>query len=121
MYIQAEAEYKDEFWELMQSKKTHIYMGLERGMEECLGPIVEKNGVQWAEFAKAMRKMTLKLNAVTLKCRAPEVNIVLGTRALGCTHAARFSSPGSMLIFEWIWRCQSPSGAQDARVRSRYA
>jgi len=61
MYIQTKmAEYKDELWELMQSEKTHIYMcglkGMERGMEECFGPIAEKNGLKWGEFAKAMKK-----------------------------------------------------------------
>jgi len=61
MYIQTKmAEYKDELWELMQSDKTHIYMcglkGMERGMEECFGPIAEKNGLKWGEFAKAMKK-----------------------------------------------------------------
>merc|ERR1711862_475652 len=49
MYIQTKmAEYKDELWELMQSEKTHIYMcglkGMERGMEECFGPLAEKKG-----------------------------------------------------------------------------
>eukprot|EP00438_Fugacium_kawagutii_P030450 Skav210847 [mRNA] locus=scaffold2829:105217:106578:- [translate_table: standard] len=61
MYIQTKmAEYAEEMWELMQDKKTHVYMcglkGMESGMAECFGPIAEKNGLVWAEFAKAMKK-----------------------------------------------------------------
>merc|ERR1719352_666986 len=61
MYIQTKmAEYTEELWELMQSPKTHIYMcglkGMESGMEECFSPIAEKNGKDWKEFAKAMKK-----------------------------------------------------------------
>mmetsp|Transcript_43150 Transcript_43150/g.97155 ORF Transcript_43150/g.97155 Transcript_43150/m.97155 type:complete len:399 (-) Transcript_43150:94-1290(-) len=61
MYIQTKmAEYTEELWELMQDKKTYIYMcglkGMEQGMEECFGPIAEKNGLVWKEFAKAMKK-----------------------------------------------------------------
>ncbi|CAJ1424981.1 unnamed protein product [Effrenium voratum] len=61
MYIQTKmAEYAEELWEMMQDEKTHIYMcglkGMEAGMAECFGPIAEKNGIVWAEFAKAMKK-----------------------------------------------------------------
>jgi len=61
MYIQTKmAEFADELWELMQDKKTHIYMcglkGMESGMAECFGPIAEKAGVDWKEFSKAMKK-----------------------------------------------------------------
>jgi len=61
MYIQTKmAEYADELWELMQKPNTHVYMcglkGMERGMEECFGPIAEKNGLVWTDFAKAMKK-----------------------------------------------------------------
>merc|ERR1712232_410718 len=61
MYIQTKmAEYKDELWELMQKPNTHIYMcglkGMESGMEECFGPVAEKNGMDWKEFAKGMKK-----------------------------------------------------------------
>ena len=51
---------QDELWELMQDEKTHVYMcglkGMESGMAECFGPIAEKNGKNWVEFAKAMKK-----------------------------------------------------------------
>merc|ERR1711972_544573 len=61
MYIQTKmAEFADDLWELMQSEKTHIYMcglkGMESGMEECFGPLAEKNGTVWKEFAKGMKK-----------------------------------------------------------------
>merc|ERR1712066_615901 len=61
MYIQTKmAEYAEELWDLMQSPKTHIYMcglkGMESGMEECFGPIAEKAGLDWKEFAKGMKK-----------------------------------------------------------------
>jgi len=61
MYIQTKmAEYAEELWELMQDEKTHVYMcglkGMESGMAECFGPIAEKNGIVWTEFAKAMKK-----------------------------------------------------------------
>merc|ERR1719335_1766333 len=61
MYIQTKmAEYAEELWELMQNEKTHIYMcglkGMESGMQECFSPIAEKNGKDWKEFAKEMKK-----------------------------------------------------------------
>jgi len=61
MYIQTKmAEYADELWKLFQDEKTHIYMcglkGMEQGMQECFGPIAEKEGVDWKEFAKTMKK-----------------------------------------------------------------
>ena len=50
-----------------QDDKTHVYMcglkGMESGMAECFGPIAEKNGIVWTEFAKAMKK--------AWPCRAP--------------------------------------------------
>jgi len=60
MYIQTKmAEYAEELWVLMQNPKTHVYMcglkGMESGMAECFGPIAEKNGKKWEEFAKEMK------------------------------------------------------------------
>eukprot|EP00928_Gymnodinium_smaydae_P070171 TRINITY_DN54082_c0_g1_i1.p1 TRINITY_DN54082_c0_g1~~TRINITY_DN54082_c0_g1_i1.p1 ORF type:complete len:430 (+),score=118.38 TRINITY_DN54082_c0_g1_i1:146-1435(+) len=61
MYIQTKmAEYAEELWDLMQDPKTHIYMcglkGMEQGCEECFGPLAEKHGVNWKDFAKSMKK-----------------------------------------------------------------
>jgi len=61
MYIQTKmAEYAEELWELCQQPNTHIYMcglkGMEKGIQECLGPIAERHGVAWADFAKGLKK-----------------------------------------------------------------
>jgi ferredoxin--NADP+ reductase len=61
MYIQTRmAEYREELWTLMQQSNTHVYMcglkGMEAGMEECFGEIATKNGLDWKEFSKAMKK-----------------------------------------------------------------
>jgi ferredoxin--NADP+ reductase len=61
MYIQTKmAEYTEELWALMQKENTHIYMcglkGMEAGMEECFSGIAAKNGIDWKEFAKSMKK-----------------------------------------------------------------
>jgi ferredoxin--NADP+ reductase len=61
MYIQTKmAEYAEELWALMQKENTHIYMcglkGMEAGMEECFSGIAAKNGIDWKEFAKSMKK-----------------------------------------------------------------
>jgi ferredoxin--NADP+ reductase len=61
MYIQTKlAEYADELWELMQNPKTHVYMcglkGMEKGIEECFGPLATEHDTEWGEFAKRMKK-----------------------------------------------------------------
>ncbi len=61
MYIQHRvAEHAEELWQLMQSPKTHTYMcglkGMEPGIDEAFTSLAEKNGVQWSEFQKQMKK-----------------------------------------------------------------
>lgn len=60
MYIQTKiAEYAQEVWDLMQLKKTHLYMclkGMESGIAEALGPIAESKGLVWAELVKEWKK-----------------------------------------------------------------
>merc|ERR1719281_595153 len=61
MYIQTRiAEYAQDIWDLLQNKKTHVYMcglkGMESGMEEALGPIAESQGIAWKEFVKTLKK-----------------------------------------------------------------
>merc|ERR1711988_1623708 len=61
MYIQTRiAEYAQDIWDLLQNKKTHVYMcglkGMESGMEEALGPIAESKGIVWKEFVKTLKK-----------------------------------------------------------------
>ncbi|WP_319418619.1 ferredoxin--NADP reductase [Pleurocapsa sp. FMAR1] len=61
MYIQHRiAEHADELWELIQNPKTHTYIcglkGMEGGIDEALSAAAEKNGVNWDEYRKAMKK-----------------------------------------------------------------
>jgi len=61
MYIQHRvAEHADELWQLMQSSKTHTYMcglkGMEGGIDEALSATAAKNGANWSEFQKQMKK-----------------------------------------------------------------
>lgn len=61
MYIQHRvAEHADELWQLMQSPKTHTYMcglkGMEGGIDEALSATAAKNGADWSEFQKQMKK-----------------------------------------------------------------
>lgn len=61
MYLQTKmAEYASELWDLMQDPKTHIYMcglkGMEKGLQECFGPLAETKGIDWTQFAKDMKK-----------------------------------------------------------------
>jgi ferredoxin--NADP+ reductase len=61
MYIQHRvAEHADELWQMMQSPKTHTYMcglkGMEDGIDQALSGAAAKNGVNWSEFQKAMKK-----------------------------------------------------------------
>ncbi len=61
MYIQHKiAEQADKLWELMQNPKTHTYIcglkGMEGGIDEALSAAANKNGVNWDEYRKAMKK-----------------------------------------------------------------
>ncbi len=61
MYIQHRvAEHADELWEMMQNPKTHTYMcglkGMEDGIDEALSEMAAKNGSQWSDFVKQMKK-----------------------------------------------------------------
>merc|ERR1719440_2648945 len=61
MYIQTRiAEYAQDIWDLLQNKKTHVYMcglkGMESGMQEALGPIAESKGIAWPDFVKSLKK-----------------------------------------------------------------
>ncbi|MEM9007696.1 MAG: ferredoxin-NADP reductase [Cyanobacteria bacterium P01_F01_bin.86] len=61
MYIQHRvAEHAAELWELMQKPNTHTYMcglkGMEDGIDEALSGEAAKNGVDWTEFRKQMKK-----------------------------------------------------------------
>jgi len=61
MYIQTRmAEYGEELWNKMQEPNTYVYMcglkGMEKGIQEALGEFAEKNGVEWKDFVKKMKK-----------------------------------------------------------------
>jgi ferredoxin--NADP+ reductase len=61
MYIQHRvAENAERIWELVQDPKTHTYMcglkGMEDGIDEALASEAEKNGVNWEDYRKQMKK-----------------------------------------------------------------
>ncbi len=61
MYIQHRvAEHSEELWNLMQSPNTHTYMcglkGMEGGIDEAMTGTAEKNGANWSEYQKQMKK-----------------------------------------------------------------
>jgi len=61
MYIQTRlAEYAGEVWDLMKQPKTHLYVcglkGMEKGLEEALGPFAEKEGKVWGDLVKQWKK-----------------------------------------------------------------
>lgn len=61
MYIQTRmAEYADNLWEELQKDNTYVYMcglkGMESGIKEALGEISKKNGIEWDDFVKKLKK-----------------------------------------------------------------
>jgi ferredoxin--NADP+ reductase len=61
MYIQHRvAEHAEEIWEKLKSAKTHVYMcglkGMEDGIDEALGAVASKNGIEWKEYQRQLKK-----------------------------------------------------------------
>jgi len=61
MYIQHRVdEHADELFELMQKDNTHTYIcglkGMEDGIDEALSAAAERQGINWADFQKSMKK-----------------------------------------------------------------
>ncbi|MEB3337051.1 MAG: phycobilisome linker polypeptide [Leptolyngbyaceae bacterium] len=61
MYIQHRvAEHSDELWKLMQQENTHTYIcglkGMEDGIDAALTVASGKDGVNWTEYQRAMKK-----------------------------------------------------------------
>ena len=61
MYIQHRvAEHADELWQLMQKENTHTYIcglkGMEDGIDAALSAAAEKQGVNWSDYQKGMKK-----------------------------------------------------------------
>jgi len=53
-------EFTEELWALVKDPKTHIYMcglkGMESGFAECFQELAEKEGLEWKEFTKSLKK-----------------------------------------------------------------
>ncbi len=61
MYIQHRvAEHAEELWTLIKDEKTHTYIcglkGMEDGIDEALAAEAAKEGVDWKEYQRAMKK-----------------------------------------------------------------
>ncbi len=61
MYIQHRvAEHAEELWKMIQQEKTHTYIcglkGMEDGIDEALSAQAEKQGIDWKEYQRAMKK-----------------------------------------------------------------
>lgn len=61
MYIQDRvAEHAEELWKLMQQDNTHTYIcglkGMEDGIDAALSAVAAKEGVNWTEYQRGMKK-----------------------------------------------------------------
>jgi len=61
MYIQHRvAEHAAELWKLIQEEKTHVYIcglrGMEGGIDEAIAAEAEKDGVNWSEYQRTLKK-----------------------------------------------------------------
>jgi ferredoxin--NADP+ reductase len=61
MYIQDRvAEHADELWSMIQKENTHTYIcglkGMEGGIDEALSVAAAKDGVNWIDYQKEMKK-----------------------------------------------------------------
>lgn len=61
MYIQHRvAEHAEEIWKKLQSPKTHVYIcglkGMEDGIDEALGAVASKSGIEWKEYQRQLKK-----------------------------------------------------------------
>jgi len=61
MYIQHRCqEEANDLWELIQKENTHTYIcglkGMEGGIDEALSGAADKNGVNWSDYQKQIRK-----------------------------------------------------------------
>ncbi|MEM9449392.1 MAG: ferredoxin-NADP reductase [Cyanobacteria bacterium P01_E01_bin.6] len=61
MYIQHRvAEYATELWNLIKDEKTHTYIcglkGMEDGIDEALAAEAAKEGIDWKDYQRAMKK-----------------------------------------------------------------
>lgn len=61
MYIQDRvAEHADELWEQIQQENTQTYIcglkGMEDGIDEAISKVAAKNGVDWSEYQRDLKK-----------------------------------------------------------------
>ena len=61
MYIQDRvAEHAEELWSMMQKDNTHTYIcglkGMEGGIDEALSAVAAKDGVNWSDYQRQMKK-----------------------------------------------------------------
>lgn len=61
MYIQTRmAQYAEELWELLKKDNTYVYMcglkGMEKGIDEIMTPLAEKEGINWIDYRKQLKK-----------------------------------------------------------------
>ncbi|KAF4359634.1 hypothetical protein F8388_007817 [Cannabis sativa] len=61
MYIQTRmAEYAEELWQLLQKDNTFVYMcglkGMEKGIDEIMSPLAAKDGIEWIDYKKQLKK-----------------------------------------------------------------
>lgn len=61
MYIQDRvSEHAEELWKLIQQENTHTYIcglkGMEGGIDEALSAVAAKDGVDWSDYQRAMKK-----------------------------------------------------------------
>ncbi len=61
MYIQHRIQERaDELWELVQKENTHVYIcglkGMEGGIDEGMSAAASKNGVEWSDYLKGLKK-----------------------------------------------------------------
>lgn len=61
MYIQHRvAEHAEELWKLIQQENTHTYIcglkGMENGIDEALSAVASKDGVNWSDYQRDLKK-----------------------------------------------------------------
>ncbi|KAG6544462.1 hypothetical protein Mapa_014100 [Marchantia paleacea] len=61
MYIQTRmADYAEELWQLLQKDNTFVYMcglkGMEKGIDDIMVSLAARDGIDWAEYKKTLKK-----------------------------------------------------------------
>merc|ERR1712061_825992 len=61
MWVQHKVmEFDEAIWPMLKLEKTHVYMcglkGMESGFLEAFGPAAKREGIDLAQFVKAMKK-----------------------------------------------------------------